>query len=101
MTYTVFIFLSIVFRSLCSACPPLLHVSFTSVPFRYLFPSPRLFRYVLAPGCSAIECYVCDSSSQIGCAEFLTDTSLLEPQSCDNVYDAKYCVKMTQVFEGG
>ncbi|XP_043210748.1 U-scoloptoxin(05)-Sm1a-like [Amphibalanus amphitrite] len=53
-----------------------------------------------APGCTAIECYVCDSSSQIGCAEFLTDTSLLEPESCDNVYDAKYCVKMTQVFEG-
>ncbi|XP_037073006.1 U-scoloptoxin(05)-Sm1a-like isoform X2 [Pollicipes pollicipes] len=54
----------------------------------------------VAPASAAIQCYVCDSSSQIGCAEFLSDTSLLEPQSCDNVYGAQYCVKMTQVFEG-
>jgi len=57
-----------------------------------------VFRTV--PEVTAINCYVCDSTSQIGCAEFLSDTSLLEPQSCDNVYDAQYCVKMTQVFEG-
>merc|ERR1712218_3531 len=51
----------------------------------------------------SIWCYNCDSSSDFSCSEFW-DPSLDVNQpyysNCTSVYDAKYCVKMTGVFDG-
>ncbi|KAF2883081.1 hypothetical protein ILUMI_23094 [Ignelater luminosus] len=52
----------------------------------------------------AIRCYQCsgtDNDSLFQCNEFLSKDVDLEPQSCDDVYGAKYCVKHTGRFEGG
>lgn len=52
----------------------------------------------------AIECYQCtgtDSSNPFQCNEWLSSDTDLQPQSCDDVYGAKYCVKHVGRFEGG
>ncbi|XP_065169648.1 UPAR/Ly6 domain-containing protein bou [Atheta coriaria] len=50
----------------------------------------------------AIECYQCtgtDSSNPFQCNEWLSSDTDLQPQSCDDVYGAKYCVKHVGRFE--
>ncbi|XP_044761715.1 uncharacterized protein LOC123318989 [Coccinella septempunctata] len=51
---------------------------------------------------AAIECYQCtgsDPERPFQCNEWLTDDIDLKPESCDSVYDAKYCVKHYGRFE--
>uniref|UniRef100_A0ABD2WUY2 Protein sleepless n=1 Tax=Trichogramma kaykai TaxID=54128 RepID=A0ABD2WUY2_9HYME len=53
---------------------------------------------------SGLECYRCvstNSSRPFLCNEFLTDSEAIEPDSCDDVYGAKYCIKHVGRFEGG
>ncbi|KAK9871355.1 hypothetical protein WA026_011621 [Henosepilachna vigintioctopunctata] len=53
---------------------------------------------------SAIECYQCsgsDPEKPFQCNEWLSSDIDIQPNSCDNVFDAKYCVKHTGRFEGG
>ena len=50
-----------------------------------------------------IGCYNCDSSSHFTCSEFWDPTDDVNAQfetDCRNVSDAKYCVKMTGVYDG-
>merc|ERR1739844_288214 len=51
----------------------------------------------------SIDCYSCDSSSDFSCSEFWDPSLDVNKQyysDCSEVYDAKYCVKMTGVFDG-
>ncbi|XP_076048917.1 glycosylphosphatidylinositol anchored membrane protein boudin isoform X1 [Oratosquilla oratoria] len=48
----------------------------------------------------ALDCFRCDSTSEITCSENLPWYHMLEGESCDDIYDARYCVKMTGIFEG-
>lgn len=53
---------------------------------------------------AAIDCYQCSGSDPerpFQCNEWLTDDVDLKPESCDSVYDAKYCIKHIGRFEGG
>ena len=52
---------------------------------------------------SAISCFECDSSNDFSCTEFWDpDAAVIKEyySDCSHVYDAKYCVKMTGVFDG-
>ncbi|XP_011500171.1 PREDICTED: uncharacterized protein LOC105364028 [Ceratosolen solmsi marchali] len=49
-----------------------------------------------------LECYRCvstNSSQPFLCNEFLTDAYDIKPESCDDVYGAKYCIKHVGRFE--
>lgn len=48
----------------------------------------------------AFSCYVCDSKDDNECVENLPRNSLLEPQTCRNITDAKYCIKTTNLYAG-
>ncbi|XP_033225147.1 uncharacterized protein LOC117178049 [Belonocnema kinseyi] len=51
----------------------------------------------------SISCYRCEStnsSNPFQCNEFMRDDVDLTPQSCDDVFDAQYCVKRVGRFEG-
>jgi len=51
-----------------------------------------------------IRCYQCNSTSTeypFQCNEFLTSDVNLQPEPCDDVYGAQYCVKHIGRFEGG
>ncbi|EZA49499.1 hypothetical protein X777_12237 [Ooceraea biroi] len=51
----------------------------------------------------SIRCYQCNSTSNeypFQCNEFLTGDEHLQPESCDYVYGAQYCVKHIGRFEG-
>ncbi|XP_076174724.1 glycosylphosphatidylinositol anchored membrane protein boudin isoform X1 [Ptiloglossa arizonensis] len=52
----------------------------------------------------SLECYQCistNNSHPFQCNEFLSSDIDIEPQPCDDVFDAQYCVKHTGRFEGG
>lgn len=52
----------------------------------------------------SLRCYQCistNNSHPFQCNEFLTSDIDIEPQPCDDVYGAQYCVKHTGRFEGG
>ncbi|XP_074603154.1 UPAR/Ly6 domain-containing protein bou-like [Brevipalpus obovatus] len=54
----------------------------------------------ISPGLT-IECYQCKSSENITCSEiFDEENSKLNPQSCDHVQGASYCVKTTGLYAG-
>ncbi|KAK0164761.1 hypothetical protein PV328_003339 [Microctonus aethiopoides] len=49
-----------------------------------------------------LQCYQCNSTNNthlFQCNEFLTDDIDMIPESCDNVYGAKYCIKHVGRFE--
>ena len=49
----------------------------------------------------AINCYQCNSSSSTDCNElFNAEDTNLKAQSCDHVYEARYCVKTTGIYGG-
>ncbi|CAL7934425.1 unnamed protein product [Xylocopa violacea] len=50
----------------------------------------------------SLRCYKCnstDNSHPFQCNEFLSSDIDIEPESCDDVFDAQYCVKHTGRFE--
>lgn len=52
---------------------------------------------------TAIECYQCsgsDPNRPFQCNEWLSDDIDLKPESSENVYDAKYCIKHVRRFGG-
>jgi len=52
---------------------------------------------------NAISCYECDSSNNFSCTEFWDPTLPVTSQyysNCSHVFEARYCVKMTGVFDG-
>ncbi|KAK7791893.1 hypothetical protein R5R35_005159 [Gryllus longicercus] len=61
------------------------------------------FLAVFCGTASGISCYQClstDHENPFQCNEFMTDADIT-PQSCDNIYNAQYCVKHTGRYEGG
>ncbi|KAG5885784.1 hypothetical protein JTB14_031218 [Gonioctena quinquepunctata] len=53
---------------------------------------------------SALNCYQCsgsDPDTPFQCNEWLTSDIDINPEPCDIVYGAKYCVKHVGRFEGG
>ena len=51
----------------------------------------------------SISCYSCESSKNFSCSEFWDPSLDVNQQylsDCRNVYDAKYCVKMTGIYDG-
>ena len=51
----------------------------------------------------AINCYSCESSQDFSCSEFWDPSLDVNHQylsDCRDVYDAKYCVKMTGIYDG-
>ncbi|XP_013772375.1 uncharacterized protein LOC106457465 [Limulus polyphemus] len=49
----------------------------------------------------AIQCYRCESNIDMHCAEEFTKYySLLEPESCDDIFEATFCIKTTGMYEG-
>ncbi|KAH7646448.1 hypothetical protein HUG17_1986 [Dermatophagoides farinae] len=49
----------------------------------------------------AIECFQCDSNVDLECSElFDSDMTSLRPKSCDNVYEARFCIKTTGMYGG-
>lgn len=51
----------------------------------------------------ALNCYQCsgsDPEKPFQCNEWLTSDINIQPEPCDNVYGAKYCVKHIGRFEG-
>lgn len=49
---------------------------------------------------AGIRCFQCDSTSERTCAEALPQHHVLFADSCDNIQEAQFCVKMTGLFEG-
>ncbi|XP_076296552.1 glycosylphosphatidylinositol anchored membrane protein boudin isoform X1 [Lasioglossum baleicum] len=52
----------------------------------------------------SLRCYQCISTNNthpFQCNEFLSSDIDIEPQPCDGVFGAQYCVKHTGRFEGG
>ena len=58
---------------------------------------------VFVKSSQAISCYSCESSKDFSCSEFWDPSLNVNQQylsDCRDVYDAKYCVKMTGVYDG-
>nr|XP_053656500.1 uncharacterized protein LOC128705310 isoform X2 [Cherax quadricarinatus] len=51
------------------------------------------------PTAAGIRCFQCDSTSERTCAEALPQHHVLFADSCDNIQEAQFCVKMTGLFE--
>lgn len=59
---------------------------------------------VLVGTVHSLRCYQCSGTNNthpFQCNEFLSSDVDIEPQSCDAVFGAQYCVKHTGRFEGG
>ncbi|XP_070385592.1 UPAR/Ly6 domain-containing protein bou isoform X1 [Dermacentor albipictus] len=48
----------------------------------------------------AIYCHQCDSNQHLHCSELWDHSSSPEPTSCDNLYEANYCIKATGMYGG-
>lgn len=49
----------------------------------------------------ALKCYECTSSKHVHCTEIIdVSNTNLEPVDCSHIYDAKYCIKTTGIFNG-
>ncbi|XP_075737183.1 glycosylphosphatidylinositol anchored membrane protein boudin isoform X2 [Rhipicephalus microplus] len=47
-------------------------------------------------GCiEAVYCHQCDSNQHLHCSELWDHNNSPEPTSCDNLYEANYCIKAT------
>ncbi|KAG8199709.1 hypothetical protein JTE90_022158 [Oedothorax gibbosus] len=50
---------------------------------------------------SAIYCYQCNSNEETYCSELFNREGLvIEPTVCDGIYEAKFCIKATGMYEG-
>uniref|UniRef100_V5GNT0 Putative conserved secreted protein n=1 Tax=Ixodes ricinus TaxID=34613 RepID=V5GNT0_IXORI len=54
----------------------------------------------LLTSAEAIQCHQCDSNNHLHCSEQWDYLSSHEPQSCDYLYEAAYCIKATGMYEG-
>lgn len=49
----------------------------------------------------AINCYQCNSNEATYCSELFNRDGLdLEPSVCEGIYEVKYCIKATGMYEG-
>ena len=49
----------------------------------------------------AIKCFQCDSNIDLECSEYFDpDMTSLQSKSCDNVFEARFCIKTTGMFGG-
>lgn len=48
----------------------------------------------------AIYCHQCDSNQHLHCSELWDHSNSPEPTSCDNLYEANYCIKATGMYGG-
>lgn len=49
----------------------------------------------------AFNCYQCESNKNIECSEIFDEANTkLRPEPCDHVFEARYCVKTTGMYEG-
>ncbi|CAG0900257.1 unnamed protein product [Cyprideis torosa] len=46
-----------------------------------------------------IRCYECMSSDDLQCGEEILPENTLELSSCDHIFGASFCIKMTRVVE--
>ncbi|XP_045133289.1 uncharacterized protein LOC123517347 isoform X1 [Portunus trituberculatus] len=72
---------------------------FNSVQVTYI----TLSLIFLIKNACGLKCYVCDSSRDVHCPERLRarhHEPSLSSTSCDHVFEARYCVKTTGLFEG-
>lgn len=68
---------------------------------RALYPNANHFSVTISLKVLSINCYQCNSSSSTDCNElFNAEDTNLKAQSCDNVYEARYCVKTTGIYGG-
>lgn len=46
-----------------------------------------------------IKCYQCRASETINCADLMINQpdAALQPESCDHVFEADYCIKSTSL----
>lgn len=62
-----------------------------------------IFLPQLSESISHIGCYSCDSSNHFSCSEFWDPSLAVNNKyysNCSTVQDAKYCIKMTGVYDG-
>jgi hypothetical protein len=78
----------------------LLFFTFFMNSFINLFFFILLFLFYIAHGLECYRCVSTNSSQPFLCNEFLTDAYDIKPESCDDVYGAKYCIKHVGRFEG-
>ena len=58
---------------------------------------------LVARKAAGISCYECDSSNNFSCTEFWDPSLPVTSQyysDCSHVFEARYCIKMTGVFDG-
>lgn len=68
----------------------------------FLFNVNCYYHIYIATSIHCYQCYGTNSSAKylFQCNEWLDSDTLLEPESCDTVYGAKYCVKQVGRYEG-
>ncbi|XP_027200108.2 UPAR/Ly6 domain-containing protein bou-like [Dermatophagoides pteronyssinus] len=60
-----------------------------------------LFLINLNDSAIAIKCFQCDSNIDLECSEYFdSDMTSLQSKSCDNVFEARFCIKTTGMFGG-
>lgn len=59
-----------------------------------------IFTCLLYTSASAIECYRCNSTTHRECLEKFIHPSTLKPDSCSDVFEARYCIKTTGYYQG-
>ncbi|KAK6626542.1 hypothetical protein RUM44_009015 [Polyplax serrata] len=61
-----------------------------------------IFLFMIIVAVESIKCYRCTSTATekdpYQCNEFFDDSEL-EPQSCDDIHNAQYCIKQIGIFE--
>lgn len=49
----------------------------------------------------ALYCYQCNSNEDTYCSELFNPDDLnLDPSACEGIYEVKYCIKTTGMYEG-
>lgn len=44
-----------------------------------------------------LNCYQCSASKTMQCSDAMIHMDGIEPESCDHVFDAQYCIKSTSL----
>ncbi|XP_015910288.1 UPAR/Ly6 domain-containing protein bou [Parasteatoda tepidariorum] len=66
-----------------------MHFSFGLISFLVLFSTG-----------TAISCFRCNSTQTLDCLEKFLNPNPLRPESCSDVFEARYCIKTTGIYNG-